>query len=422
MVLQTEHAARYAAQLLCALGVDQSIESMGDHPAVSWHRSGLLNVSGDVLPLPLSAHADGALLALNALAPNAELPMSGAVLMGERARLRETICEGRKTAGGLGKLLPAIDGFIALNLVREEDWDLIPAWLEADVQDWAAIETYVQTRLADALVERGAEMGLAVSQSEIPDRPKTWFSVDAFQPTPPKAGPLIVDLSGLWAGPLASSLLAKCGASVIKIEGPNRPDGMRLGHAGFFDLLNAGKDCVALDFKKTDDLGRLRNLLSRADIVIEASRPRALKQLGLDAQAFVSRKPGMIWARLTAYGQKTNRIGFGDDIGVSAGLSEVMRLTYGKACFVGDAIADSVNGIHLALAILAFYRQGGGVIIDISMRDVLRYAMGDIEVSELRNTAHSWREILTGADKSFYPMRESLGQAKPLGADTDRLC
>lgn len=420
--MQSDHAAKYGTQLLTSLGIDQNINTLCDHPVVSWHKSGLANITGGVLPLPLIAHADGALLALKTLAPHADLPISGALLMGERARLREIQCEGRQTAGGNGKLLETSDGLIALNLVREDDWDLIPAWLEDDVQDWSRIASHVRGRLSRELVRRGAEMGLALSKSELVPMPEHWFSLRRYQSGLPKAGPLIVDLSGLWAGPLASSLLMRCGATVIKVEGPERPDGMRLGHAGFYNLINAGKDCVALDFKDEKDLMRLRDLLERADIVIEASRPRALKQLGIDASDFVSRKPGKIWARMTAYGQKANHIGFGDDIGVAAGLSEVMQQTYGKACFVGDAVADPVSGLHLALAIYGLYQQGGGVVIDISMQDVLRRAMGEIDLSALKSRSDRWNALLQESDYEFYPMREVVDEAKALGADTHRLC
>ena len=420
--MQSEHAANYATQLLNTLGVEQTISLMCDHPVVSWHKSGLAKVTDGVLPLPLSAHADGALFALKTLAPHADLPLSGALLMGERARLREITVQGQMSAGDAARLLKTSDGFIALNLVRDDDWDLIPAWLEDDIQDWAGIITQVRVRSSQDLIERGAEMGLAVSESELSPMPEQWFATRRYKSGLPKVNPLIVDLSGLWAGPLASSLLGKCGAKVIKVEGPERPDGMRQGHAGFYNLINTGKDCVALEFRDKKDLERLRDLLERADIVIEASRPRALKQLGLDARDFVSRKPGKIWARLTAYGQSSNRIGFGDDIGVAAGLSEIMRQTYGRNCFVGDAIADPVNGLHLALVIYALYQQGGGAIIDLSMRDVLRYAMGNIELRDLEKRANRWGAILQKSDTNLYPIRNIKSHAKALGADTHSLC
>ena len=418
--MQTNHAASYANNLFADFGAVERIDALSDHPAIAWRRSGLWQTTQLVLPLNLSANVDGALMALQALAPGANLPKSGSQLMGERARLRETIRDGRFCAGGYGRLLDAKDGRIALNLVREDDWDLIPAWLEDYEEDWDGIETAVRRKETRYLTERAAELGLAVAEDQLPAKPDTWFSEMQFEKTEAKQTPLIVDLSGLWAGPLASSLLQMTGAKVIKVEAPNRPDGMRNGHQGFYALLNAGKDCVALDFRNEDDLAQLTKLLHRADVVIEASRPRAFMQLGIIAEEFIEAKPGKIWARLTAYGQSENRIGFGDDIGISAGLATVMDRAYGEPCFVGDAIADPVNGIHLALIIKSYLNRGGGALIDLSMRDVLRYAMGDIP-HDLCSLVRDWQNIADSDSAIHYPMREPTGEVKPLGTDNNTL-
>ena len=77
----------------------------------------------------------------------------------------------------------------------------------------------------------------------------------------------------------------------------------------------------ALDFGAPDDLAALRRLLARADVVLEASRPRALRQLGLDAEEYVA--GGTIWATHPAYGrtgEDAQRIGYGDDVAAAAGL------------------------------------------------------------------------------------------------------
>lgn len=414
--LLTDHAAVYASQLLADLGEDTKPGSAADHPALAYRRSGLLKTTGLILPAALASHADGALLALRKISPNSEnLPQYGSQLLGERARLRETVRKGRLCAGGYGRLLDTVDGRIALNLVREDDWDLIPAWLEDYASDWEGIESLVRRKESAYLVERAAEIGLAVAKDGLPPKPKTWFSMQRFEKRLCKA-PLIVDLSGLWAGPLASSLLGMTGARVIKVESPMRPDGMRAGHQGFYGLLNAGKDCVALNFRNAEDLKQLRTLLHKADVVIEASRPRALRQLGIAAEDFVSKRPGKIWTRLTAYGQSENRIGFGDDIGISAGLASLMEQAHGEPCFVGDAIADPVNGLHMALAIQACLNQGGGAIIDLSMRDVLRYAVGDVP-RDPAAIAKSWQRLAEQDAAPLYEMRNPKGIVKELGAD-----
>jgi len=362
------------------------------------------------------SHADGALMALKAISPNSEnLPDYGSQLLGERARLRGTVRKSRICAGGYGRLVDTVDGRIALNLVRDDDWDIIPAWLEDYAEDWSGMETILQQKETAYVVERAAEIGLAVAEDKLPSKPASWIYIQHFEKKSCEA-PLIVDLSGLWAGPLATSLLGMTGARVVKIESPTRPDGMRAGHQGFYELLNAGKYCVAVNFREAEGLRQIKALLHKADIVIEASRPRALRQLGIVAEDFVTAKAGKIWARLTAYGQTENRIGFGDDIGISAGLATVMDKAHGEPCFVGDAIADPVNGLHLALALQASLNQGGGAIIDLSMRDVLRYAMGDVPPN-IKETTKAWQAIADEDKAELYSMREPYGEVKMLGAD-----
>ena len=114
-------------------------------------------------------------------------------------------------------------------------------------------------------------------------------SLSASAPAREAAGLLVVDLSALWAGPLCGDLLAAAGATVVKVESPSRPDGARRGPAAFFDLLNWRKQSVALDLQRAEGPRLLHALVQRADVVIEASRPRALAQLGISARRLVER-------------------------------------------------------------------------------------------------------------------------------------
>jgi len=93
-----------------------------------------------------------------------------------------------------------------------------------------------------------------------------------------------------------------------------------------------------------------------------------------------------------------------------------MRRVSSEACFVGDAIADPVNGLHLALALQAALNQGGGAVIDLAMRDVLRYAMGDLS-DDVVETAKTWQAIANEDNGPLYPMRKPRGVVKELGAD-----
>jgi crotonobetainyl-CoA:carnitine CoA-transferase CaiB-like acyl-CoA transferase len=174
-------------------------------------------------------------------------------------------------------------------------------------------------------------------------------------------GAVVVDLSSLWAGPLCGSLLALGGADVIKVESIARPDGARSGPPAFFDLMNAGKRAVALDFGARRDLDRLQRLIDRADVVIEASRRRALDQLGVDRSA------ARVWLTITGFGRDSDRVAFGDDAAVAGGLVKWKRET---PEFFGDAVADPLSGLTAAAEVVRALVRGGRWSIDVAMAGV----------------------------------------------------
>ena len=327
-------------------------------------------------PIPLATAVDGAMLALKSQSDDPEkLPLNGSLLLGERARLMQLTRNGRASTGGHCRLIDAQNGRLAINLARDEDWALLEAWVEQPAQSWRDIVQIVSKKDAVTLVQRGSELGLAISPDQIPEY-KPWFTETGFASVSTgRAKPVVVDLSSLWAGPLAGNLLHLLGADVVKVESISRPDGARRGNAAFYQLLNAGKQCAAFDFSSRQGRNDLLKLIAAADIVIEASRPRALRQLGVEAEKLLAEKPGKTWLRLLAYGDDENRIGFGDDIGVAAGLSSIMEQAWGEPLFVGDAIADPISGVFGALAAWTKWQAGGGCLINLSMRDTVRHAM-----------------------------------------------
>src|SRR5690606_27110853 len=167
--------------------------------------------------------------------------------------------------------------------------------------------------------------------------------------------------------PLAGALLATAGATVVKVESTGRPDGARRGPAAFFDLLNGGKRSVALDLGAPEGLRLLRGLLTRADVVIEASRPRALEQLGVDALGLLSAGGPRVWVSITGHGRTgpgRDRVGFGDDAAVAGGL--VCR-DGDRPVFCADAIADPTSGMVAAAATLDALATGGRWLLDVAM-------------------------------------------------------
>jgi crotonobetainyl-CoA:carnitine CoA-transferase CaiB-like acyl-CoA transferase len=420
-------ARRYAQRLLASLRTRplRPIEANDADPAVAWAASGLMQLTGRPdgpplpCPVPLASCADGALAALASLAPpGAFTGIHGSRLLAERAAITGATRRGAISAGGSCRLLQAADGWIALNLARDDDASLLPAWLEEAIAgDWGSIAAAVRTRRAQELVERGRLTGLAVALDAVPSTVADgWFAAGAghARDTARRARPVVIDLSSLWAGPLCGHLLHLAGADVIKVESTARPDGARQGPPAFFDLLNAGKSSVALDLGSGTGREHLRALLRRADIVIESSRPRALRQMGIDAAGIV--EAGATWISITAHGRDAERegwIGYGDDAGVAAGLSRLMHEATGERVFAGDAIADPLTGLHAALAAWATYRAGGGRLISLALTGALRHCI-------------DWGQVAISPDTRPGPSpaaarpraRTPSGVARPLGADT----
>jgi crotonobetainyl-CoA:carnitine CoA-transferase CaiB-like acyl-CoA transferase len=407
------------------LGSEAEPVGEADHPALAWRRAGLLAITGEpegpglVCPAALAAAADGALMALRALAPDpAVLPANGAILLGERARLMGLVRHGRISANRSCRLLDALDGRIALNLARADDWDVIPALLGCDAVDgWADIERKVASIPARHLIELGIELGLPIALEAMlePELPLAGARHNSASDNHAGA-PLVLDFASLWAGPLAASLLGMMGADVIKIESVHRPDGARRGHSGFHDLLNCGKRCVALDFGEASQLSRLLALVARADIIIEGSRPRALRRLGVDRDAFVA--GGGMWISITGHGDP-ERVGFGDDAAIAAGLSACMQQHWGEAMFAGDAIADPLTGLHAALAAWAAWRHRRSGIIPLSLAGTTAFAMqaGLASGAELED----WQAAASADRAPLYALRKPAGSARPSGADNSAL-
>lgn len=314
--------------------------------------------------------------------------VDAAELLTGRAALLGLSPAGRISAGGATRLMVSTDGWCALTLSRRDDIDAVPALIESDAvgeDPWPAVQRWVADHASADVTGRARLLGLPVAGlGETPAAPPrvTTLGTTAMvarqgsrraAPREP-SGLLVADLSSMWAGPLCAQLLARTGATVVKVETPGRPDGTRTGPAAFFDWMNSGKLSYAVDF---DRPAKLRRLLEAADIVIESSRPAALAGRGL-GPTDIARRDGRVWLRITGHGADGEHAGwvaFGDDAAVSGGL---VGGTEGDPVFCGDAIADPLTGLHAGLAVAESLSRGGGELIELSMAAVAAtYAADD---------------------------------------------
>jgi hypothetical protein len=289
-----------------------------------------------------------------------------AALLGLRRR-------GQISANGSCRLLPTPDGWVALNLPRPSDLDLIPALTGRRGTDgWRDARSMAADTPARDFAARARLLGLAaasVGAGEVPAGDDWYLTYQRWGPRPARTDRPwhVVNLSSLWAGPLAARLLAAAGARVTQVEGQGRPDGSRAAPAFYRWLHPLHETVVTIDFATATGRQHAGELIDRADVVIEGSRPRALEQLGLGPDDRPGR-PGRVWLSITGHGREApgrDWIAFGDDAAVQAGL--VGKDARGDPVFCGDAIADPIAGLAGALAVLRARAAGGGQLVDLAL-------------------------------------------------------
>lgn len=267
---------------------------------------------------------------------------------------------GRRSANRSCGLLATCDGWIAVNLARPEDIELVPALTGRDGDPWDVLAAAAREGTAAELVTRGIELQLPIA--ELGEATPVTLPSGSGE----ASGVRVLDLSALWAGPLCAGLLARAGARVTRIENVARPDPTPLSSPRLDRWLNGAKSLLRLDLSTADDRAKLRGLVAAADVVVTSARPRALARLGLEDDLLAAR-PELIWAAVTAHGWAEDRVGFGDDCAVAGGL---VGWKGGEPWFVGDALADPLTGLEGALTILERLGEGRGGRIDLAMARV----------------------------------------------------
>lgn len=376
-------AARVAGVLLSALGaqvqpsVGAVVELAGvgvpapaDSPAQAWERTGF---GAEPVGSPGTlAQAAATLLDVLSTQP---VGIDGPGRLGERSALLGLPAAGVVSAGGAARLLPAADGWVAVQLSRAQDVELVPA-LVADGRDdgepWARVAQWAASRTTPEIAEQAELLGLAIGvlgAQLLPDAP--WRVLRLAPARSQARGPgTVVNLGSLWAGPLCAQLLHRAGYRVIDVESPRRPDGSRLGTPAFHARLHDGHELVVVELETAAGRAELAELLAGTDVVITGSRPAALRRLG----AVPAEPPprDQVWVAITGYGLESERVAFGDDAAVAGGL--VRRGPDGAPHFAGDALADPLTGLAGAVAALACARAGGSWRIDAALADVAAYA------------------------------------------------
>jgi crotonobetainyl-CoA:carnitine CoA-transferase CaiB-like acyl-CoA transferase len=196
----------------------------------------------------------------------------------------------------------------------------------------------------------------------------------------PLAGYRVIELGQLLAGPFAGCMLGYFGAEVIKIEPPNGGDPirrwreMRGDTSLWWRSLARNKKSVTIDLKTTQGIELVRQLIEKADVVIENFRPGVVEKWGLGPNDFSDSNPGLVYARISGYGQDgpyASKPGFASVCEGMSGFRYVNGHPGEAPVRPNLSIGDTISGIHAALgivlALLEKQSSGSGQVIDVAL-------------------------------------------------------
>ncbi len=254
----------------------------------------------------------------------------------------------------------------------------------------------------------------------------------------PLDGIVVLDFSRLFAGPLASMVLADLGATVIKVEPPGGDEARLfgppfLGGEGMnYMALGRGKKSIVLNLKEEEDRRRAAELAADADVVIENFRPGVTERLGIDYETLSAANPELVYCSITGFdpeGRYRDRPAF--DL-ILQGLSGVMSKQGGDGPpeLMVITVADTFGASLATQAILAalFHRErtGEGQLVRADLLRAVLYGMAyrmvtaadDIELSAMGDVApygpfeagDGWFNLAVATDRNFVRLCDALGR------------
>jgi len=196
----------------------------------------------------------------------------------------------------------------------------------------------------------------------------------------PLSGYRVIELGQLLAGPFAGCMLGYFGAEVIKIEPPEGGDPIRGwreledGTSLWWRSLARNKKSVTINLKSEKGVALVKELINSADVVIENFRPGVVERWGLGPEEFKQSNPGLVYARISGYGQTGPYSGKAGFASVCEGMSGFRYVNGhpGQAPVRPNlSIGDTISGIHAALgicmALLEQKQSGTGQVVDVAL-------------------------------------------------------
>jgi formyl-CoA transferase len=201
----------------------------------------------------------------------------------------------------------------------------------------------------------------------------------------PLDGIRVLDLSRVVSGPFCTMQLGDLGAEIIKIERPGEGDDTRAfappyqgDQAAYFLSVNRNKKSVTLDLKSPEGAALLWRLIDTSDVLVENFRLGTLARLGFGYAAVHERRPGLIYASISGFGDsgpERERPGYDVIVQGEAGIMDLTGPPDGAPHKVGTSIADLASGLTLMQGILAALlvreRTGQGQYVHVSMYEAI---------------------------------------------------
>ena len=195
----------------------------------------------------------------------------------------------------------------------------------------------------------------------------------------PLAGIKVIEICSTIAGPACGRLLADFGADVIKIEPPQGDPVRQMGsHVGDISLYAASilrnKRSIVIDLKSEQGRELALALIARADIVLENNRPGVLERLGLGYEQVAVKHPGVIYVRISGYGQDgpySQRPGYGAICEAVGGVRHMTGDPDRPPARVALATTDYLTSVYAAFGALSALRSrdvtGKGQVVDVAL-------------------------------------------------------
>ena len=172
----------------------------------------------------------------------------------------------------------------------------------------------------------------------------------------PLSGVRVLDLAHVIAGPVTSRVLAEQGADVLRVSSPHHMDNHLVG----IDT-SMGKRCANIDLDHDSDVEKVLELADGADVVVQSWRHGALAKKGLSPEALASRKPGIIYVSITAYGS-------GGPWATRGGYDPVGQVASGLATAEGSADHPRLSPLVTLNDYLTPYLSAAGVLAALARR------------------------------------------------------